>query len=129
MKGVRDPKMTIQTHISSEEKLALCYNSAVSKMALDPVLFDLRGVSDMADAFMIVSGSSDRQIKAIVDSVEESLREAGEKNYHIEGYSKGWWVLLDAGDVVIHVFSEEARGYYDLESHWSDAKRIYLEGE
>ena len=119
----------MQAHISADDKVALCYNSAVSKMALDPVVFDVRGVSDIADVFMIFSGSSDRQIKAIVDSVEESLREAGEKNYHIEGYQKGWWVLVDAGDVVIHVFSTEGRGYYDLESHWSDAKRIYLETE
>ncbi|MDH5677878.1 MAG: ribosome silencing factor [Nitrospinota bacterium] len=119
--------MTQQTQINAMEKYSLCYNSAVSKKALDPVAFDVRGVSDVADVFMIVSGSSNRQIKAIVDSVEETLREAGEKSYHIEGYDKAWWVLVDAGDVVIHVFSEEARTYYDLESYWSDAKRILPE--
>ena len=110
----------------SDDKLSLCYNSAISKMALDPVVLDVRGISDLADAFMIFSGSSDRQIRAIVDSIEEALREAGEKAYHIEGYEQGWWVLIDAGDVVIHVFSEEARAYYGLESHWSDAKKLEL---
>ena len=114
----------MRTFISSEEKSALCYNSALSKMAIDPVALDIRGVSDLADVFMIFSGSSSRQVKAIVDSIEETLREVGDKDYHIEGYDKAWWVLVDAGDVVAHVFSEEARAYYGLENHWSDAKRI-----
>jgi len=125
---VAPPGRLREKGISPEEKLLLCYNSAVSKKALDPVVFDVRDVSDVADAFIVVSGSSGRQVRAIVDSVEDALRASGEKSYHIEGYEKSWWVLVDAGDVVIHVFTEEAREYYDLETHWSDAKKLEMNG-
>lgn len=110
--------------VAAEEKYSACYNSALEKKGLDPVAFDVRGISSVADVFMMVSGSSSRQIKAIVDAIEEALREMGEKEYHIEGYDKAWWVLIDAGDVVIHVFDQEAREYYGLEGLWSDAPKL-----
>ncbi len=106
------------------EKASLCYNSAVSKKAIDTVMFDLRGISDVTDVFIFTSGSSKPQVQTIVTSIERALRAAGEKRYHVEGYENAWWVLIDSGDVVIHVFSEEAREYYGLERHWGDADRI-----
>jgi ribosome-associated protein len=103
-------------------KTRLCYNAAVSKKAEEVCVRDLRGLSDIADIFLIASGRSRIQVQAIVDAVEASLREAGEKSYHIEGYETGNWALLDAGDIVVHVFSEEARRYYGLDRLWADTK-------
>ena len=110
--------------IGVEEKLSAVYNSALDKKGINPLAFDVRGISSVADVFMMVSGSSSRQIMAIVDAIEGTLREMGEKSYHIEGYGKAWWTLIDAGDVVVHVFAEEAREYYGLESLWADAPKL-----
>lgn len=110
--------------MTSIEKASLCYNSALSKQAVDPVAFDLDGISDVTDVFIIANGSSTRHVQTITSAIEAALRMAGEKNYHIEGYQNAYWVLIDSGDVVIHIFSEEARSYYDLERHWLDAARI-----
>ena len=120
---MRKPK-----NIAVEEKFSLLYNSALDKKAIDPVAFDVRGLSSVADVFMMLTGASNRQIKAIVDAIEDTLREMGEKDYHIEGYDKAWWVLIDAGDIVIHVFAEEARAYYGVESLWADAKKLTSSG-
>ncbi len=109
------------------EKATLCYNSAVAKKALEPVMFDVRGLSDVTDVFIIVSGSSNRQVQVIIDAVESALRAAGIKKYHKEGYENASWVLLDIGDVVVHAFSEESRSYYDLERLWKDAPKIEQE--
>lgn len=106
------------------EKASLCYHAALSKQAVDPVVFDLDGMSDVTDFFIIVSGTSTRHAQTIASAIEGTLREIREKKYHVEGYQNAYWILIDAGDVVIHVFSEEARSYYDLERHWLDAKRI-----
>lgn len=107
--------------VDLREKTALCYNSALSKKAIDPVALDVRGISSVADVFIIVSGSSSRHVQTIADAVEDTLRDAGEKSYHIEGYKSARWVLIDAGDVVIHIFQDEAREYYQLERLWADA--------
>lgn len=113
--------------MTSFEKASRLYNSALSKKAVDPVTFDLKEISDVTDVFIIASGTSTRHVQSIASAVEAALRDAGEKNYHIEGFENAYWVLIDAGDVVVHVFSEEARIYYDLERHWLDATRIEFE--
>ncbi len=110
--------------MTSIEKASVCYNCALSKKAVDPVTFDLKGISDVTDVFIILGGTSTRHVQTIASAIEDVLRMAGEKNYHVEGYQNAYWVLIDAGDVVIHVFSEEARRYYDLERHWPDARKI-----
>lgn len=81
----------------------------------------MSGISDVADIFLIASGTSRAQVHAIVGAVEDALRKAGEKSYHIEGYENGKWVLLDAGDIIVHVFQPETREYYALERLWADA--------
>jgi len=113
--------------MTSLEKASVCYNRALSKKAMDLVTFDLNAISDVTDVFIIASGTSTRHVQTIASAIEDALRTIGEKNYHIEGFDNAYWVLIDAGDVVIHVFSEEARKYYDLERHWIDAKRIEFE--
>lgn len=95
------------------------------KKGLNIVTLDLRSVrSPMADFFVICHGTSDRQVEAIADSVEEEVRKAtGEKPYHREGGNQAEWVLLDYVSVVVHVFSEEKRRFYGLEELWGDAER------
>ena len=92
------------------------------KKGLNIVTLDLRSVrSPMADFFVICHGTSDRQVEAIADSVEEEVRKAtGEKPYHREGGNQAEWVLLDYVSVVVHVFSEEKRRFYGLEELWGD---------
>jgi ribosome-associated protein len=93
-----------------------------AKKANDILLIDMRGVSEIADYFVICTGDSDLQIKAIVDGVQRDVREAiDERPWRTEGYDSRQWVLMDYVDVVVHVFDRERRLYYDLERLWADA--------
>jgi ribosome-associated protein len=87
-------------------------------------LLDLRSVSLLADYFIICSGESERQVKAIVNETTKKIKEEGIKPLHIEGDSSSGWVLLDYGGVIVHVFSPTVRGYYQLENLWSDASIV-----
>jgi len=84
-------------------------------------LLDLRSISLLTDYFVICSGESERQIKAIVDEVTEKTKEEGVRPLHIEGDSSSGWVLADYGGVIVHVFAPAVRNYYQLEELWSDA--------
>ena len=86
----------------------------------------MRDVTTFADFFVIASGTNSRQIQAIANEVETQLREFGERPNSVEGYQNAEWILLDYGDFLIHVFSEKAREYYDLERLWRDAKKVKL---
>ncbi len=103
-----------------------CVEWARERKALDPVVIDLRGRSPFTDFFVVVSGRSDRQVKAIVDSIVQSMKAARVPILGTEGESRGQWVLVDAGEVVVHVFYAPQRSVYDLESLWSDAPRLEL---
>lgn len=92
-----------------------------SKMGLDIIALDLRGLSSVLDAFIICHGTSTRHVRAINDAVEEILLERGEKPLFVEGLDEGNWVLVDCGDVGIHIFLEKTRDYYRLEELWSHA--------
>ncbi len=86
---------------------------------------DLRGVTVIADFFVICNGNSDRQLKAIVERARTEIKaDHGVFPHHVEGDAGGGWVLMDYSDVVVHVFSEEARRYYDLEGAWQEAKTL-----
>jgi|SRR5262245_20389953 len=85
-----------------------------------------KGSGAFTDYFVVCSGSNPRQVQAIADSVEEQLEKGGVRAAHIEGYKQAEWVLLDYVDFVVHVFSEQARRYYDLERLWKSAKRMEL---
>jgi ribosome-associated protein len=97
--------------------------AALEKKAIDVLLLDLRGVSGYTDYLVLASGSNERQLEAIADGVEETLREAGHKLVGSEGQGGSRWLLLDFGDVVVHVFHEDERHHYDLEGLWADAPR------
>jgi ribosome-associated protein len=100
--------------------------AASEKLAGDIVAFDVSEQLVITDAFLLCSGSNDRQVRAIVDAVEESLREVGAKPVRREGERDGRWVLLDYSDIVVHVQHEEERRFYALERLWRDCPLIQL---
>ena len=101
--------------------------AAGEKQGADITVLDVRSLIVITDFFVIVSGSTSRQVKTIVDAVEEALRGLGVKPLRREGETEGRWVLLDYVDVVVHVFGAEERRYYDLERLWKDAARLSWE--
>jgi len=106
------------------EKIA---NVTFNKKAFDVKILDLRNLATFADFFIICSADSDTQVKAIADEVDKSLRDAGIKCWHKEGYMALSWVLLDYVDVVVHIFKKESREFYNIEKLWGDAPTIDVE--
>ena len=98
-----------------------------SKKGMNIKLLKIDRVSSLADYFLICTGTSNTHVKALCDAVEEALDNAGEPALRREGHRSGTWVLLDYGCLVVHVFTEETRQFYDLERLWSDAKKVDLE--
>jgi ribosome-associated protein len=96
---------------------------ASDKKALDISILDVRGMTSYADYLVLASGESDRQVTAIADHVEEKLKEQGVRPLGTEGRETGSWVLLDYGEVVVHLFFTEVRAAYDLDGLWADAPR------
>ncbi len=109
---------------NSLETAQLCAEAADSKKAFDILILDLRRLTYIADYFVICSGSNTTQVAAIAEWIEHALAKAGERPTHIEGGSESSWLLMDFGDVVVHIFDEQTRAYYGLEKLWSDAPRI-----
>ncbi|MEW6738484.1 MAG: ribosome silencing factor [Nitrospirota bacterium] len=103
--------------------------AALDKKAKDTVVLELKDLTIIADYFVVCSGESTTQVKAIVENVEKKLREHRQKPAGIEGLNTARWVLMDYGDVIVHVFEEETRAYYELEKFWLDAPRILFEKE
>ena len=101
-------------------------HAARSKKAHDLVALDLRELDGVADYFLICSGGSEVQVKAVAEAVEEKLREAGARPWHVEGLEGRRWVLLDYVEMVVHVFHEKTREYYMLDRLWGDARSIEL---
>jgi ribosome-associated protein len=108
------------------EVLRAAAHAAVGKKARTPVALDLREFHGVCDYFFICSGSSEVQVKAIAEAVEENLRERGVRAWHIEGFESRRWVLLDYVEVVVHVFHEKTREYYMLDRLWGDARSLDL---
>jgi ribosome-associated protein len=103
--------------------------AALDKKAEDLVALDVRQLVSFADAFVIATGGSDRHVRSIVSGIDEALRTQGEKSISIEGEEDGRWVLMDYGDVIVHVFQREVRAHYDLERLWGDAPRTEFTDE
>ena len=98
----------------------------MSKKASAPVALDLRDLDGVCDYFLIVSGSSEVQVKAIAEAVEDQLRERGLRAWHVEGMESRKWILLDYVEFVVHVFHEKTREYYMLDRLWGDARSVEL---
>lgn len=94
------------------------------KLGADIRVLDLRGISNIADFFVIASGNNSNQLRAMADMAEEKLFKAGLKLHHSEGYSGGVWILLDFGSIIIHLFNKEQREFYSLDRVWADAKEV-----
>ena len=112
--------------MKTAKELALMAARALSdKKGREIQVLEIGDLTTLADYFVIATGSSNTQINALVDNVEKVLREeAQEEPLHREGYRAGTWVLLDYGSVIVHVFTQEAHDYYDLEHLWADAKPV-----
>jgi ribosome-associated protein len=107
--------------------LELYVRAILRKKAFDLVILDVRQLTSITDAFIICSGRSNRQVTAIAEYIQVSLKKEDIKPLSVEGKREGHWVLLDYGHVIIHVFYEPVRDFYDLESLWIDAEKIQAE--
>jgi ribosome-associated protein len=106
--------------IESNKKAQVVSKAMADKKAIDIVTIDMRKVPSIADYFVIASGTSTTQVRAIADHIEKTLKKSGEKVWHSEGVREALWVILDCGDVLVHVFNEDTRKFYDLERLWGD---------
>ncbi len=106
------------------DKLRLILEAAFERKAENPVILDMRELTSFADVFVILTGRSDRQVRAISDGVRRALRESGDRPLGVEGLEGSRWALIDAADVIVHVFDPSARDEYALDRLWSDAERI-----
>ena len=108
----------------SKEMARIAYEALADKKGEEIKIIDITGISVLADYFIIANGNSDSQVNALVDNVEEALHKAGYPLKQREGQASGSWVLLDFGDIIVHVFDKENRLFYDLERIWKDGKDI-----
>lgn len=108
----------------SKDMLKVIIDALHDKKAEDIRVIDISNVSVIADYFVIASGSNTNQIQAMVDNVEEEMFKAGFDNPKVEGYNTASWILLDYNDVIVHVFSEDDRAFYNIERIWRDGKEI-----
>jgi ribosome-associated protein len=104
--------------------IALAARAAADKKAFDVVGLDVGDLTSYTDGFLLCSAASDRQVGAVVDEIARRLKQAGVSALHTEGAARSDWVLLDFGDIVVHVFTEERRAFYGLDSLWRDAPRL-----
>ena len=109
------------------EMVRLACKAMDEKKAIDIKVIDIHEVSVIADYFVIASGSNQNQVQAMVDNVQEELFKAGYEMKQMEGYREGNWILLDFGDIIIHIFDKENRLFYDLERIWKDGKEVSIE--
>ena len=112
---------------TSDAELDVYVKSALGKKAKDLVLLNVGHLTSLADAFLICHGTSNRQVSAIAEHIQRDLKKQGIKALSVDGLKEGQWVLMDYGHVVIHVFFETTRSFYNLEGLWSDARRIQTE--
>lgn len=108
----------------AKKMIKTAYQALDEKKGEDIKIINLEGISVLADYFIIANGTNSSQVQALVDNVEEELHKAGYSLKQREGYSNGNWVLLDFGDIIVHIFDRENRLFYDLERIWRDGKEI-----
>jgi ribosome-associated protein len=114
--------------LAADGKVRCAARAALDKKALDVVVLDVQGVSGITDYFLVCSGRSTTHLQTISDGIREALKDEGVRPLHAEGTADSGWVLLDYGDVLMHVFLEQTRAYYALERLWGDAPSIPVDG-
>lgn len=112
---------------NSREMTKLAITALEDKKANDIRVIDISGVSVIADYFIIASGNNRNQVQALADNVDDTLGKAGFPAKQVEGYASANWILMDFNDIIVHVFSEEDRLFYDLERIWRDGKSVEIE--
>lgn len=113
--------------LGAELKVRLAAGAALGKKAVDLVVLDVQRVSSVTDYFLVCSGKSTTHVDSIAEAIRSALKEHGVRPLHAEGVADSGWILLDYGDVLVHVFLEETRAYYALERLWGDAPALVLE--
>ena len=114
--------------MTGQRKAQRAARAALDRKALDLVVLDVQGLSGVTDYFLVCSGRSTTHLKSITDAIREELKEDGVRPLHTEGTTDSGWILLDYGDVLMHVFLEDTRAYYALERLWGDAPSISVDG-
>lgn len=117
----------MQSPETAEEMLQIAANAAASKGGEDLVALNVSEPLPLVDIFLLVTGNSERNVAAIADEIEDKLIEAGHKRVRREGRAEARWVLLDFGDLIVHVFHQEERVYYGLERLWKDCPVVPIE--
>lgn len=112
--------------LDSKERVRTLAEVALDRKAQNAVALDVRELTSFADAFLLLTGTSDRHVRSVADAVVQATKAAGSAPLGVEGQDEGRWILIDLGDVIVHVFQEEAREYYDLDRMWEDAPPIDL---
>lgn len=112
--------------MTSKELAKIAYNALDDKKGVNISIIDISEISTIADYFIIAGSNNENQVKALADNVEEQLYKAECTPNHIEGYSNANWILMDFNDIIVHVFNEEDRLFYDLERIWRDGKQINI---
>jgi ribosome-associated protein len=113
--------------VKANEMVKIAYEAILDRKADDVRIIDISGVSTIADYFIICDGSNSQQVQAIQANVDEQLGRAGFMPLRVEGVRSASWILMDYGDVVIHIFSKEDRLFYDLERIWKDGKELSVD--
>ncbi|NLT21659.1 MAG: ribosome silencing factor [Syntrophorhabdus sp.] len=115
--------------MKTDDMVEICGRLADDKKALDVVIMDLSGLTDIADHFVIAGGTSERHVRTVADGIREGMKQQGVRPLAVEGYDEGRWVILDYQSVIVHIFLEPLRELYDLESLWIEAKRHRVKNE
>jgi ribosome-associated protein len=114
----------VHKNSDTRARVLWCVNAALEKKAKNLILLNVKEISAFTDYFLICSGASDRQVQAIASSIREKMKKNGILPLGVEGESHGQWVLMDYDDVVVHIFFESVREFYDIERLWSEAPRM-----
>lgn len=115
--------------MNSKELAKIAYKALDDKKGVNIKVIDISEISIIADYFIIAGGNNENQVKAMADNVEEGLHKAGINPNNIEGYTAANWILMDFGDIIVHVFNEDDRLFYDLERIWRDGKTVSIDME
>ena len=108
------------------DKAKLCFEIIMERKAINPILLKVKELSSITDYFLIASGSSTRQVQAIVRHIQRRMREEGSRPYSIEGAQEGHWTVMDYGSLIVHIFYQPYREFYDLEGLWIDAPQMHI---
>jgi ribosome-associated protein len=123
-RATHEPGSVAEASDAARELAVIIAIAALEKKAVNLEILDVAGKVDYADFLVIMTGRSDRQVAALANGIEEALRKKGKRALAVEGLPHASWVLMDFGDVVVHVFQEDARSLYDIEGLWLDAQRL-----